>query len=65
MASRLSRAGRDSQFEKKFPDDGRIYPTWDGASDNLSKIEKKSDLADLLRQVYPSALKGRISQNCR
>lgn len=63
MALWLNRAGRHGEFEKKFLDDDRIYLTWENLKHDLSKIEKKPDLAELLRKVYPSASKGRISQN--
>lgn len=63
MALWLNRAGRRGEFEKKFLDDGRVYLTWENLKHDLSKIEKKPDLAELLRKVYPSASKGRISQN--
>jgi len=59
----LNRAGSHGQFESKFLDENRIYLTWDGLKYDLSKIESKSALTDLLRKVYPDAPKGRIRQN--
>ncbi len=63
MALWLNRAGRHGEYEKKFLDEDRVYLTWDGLKHNLAEIDKKSDLAELLRKVYPIAFKGRIRQN--
>ena len=56
----VNRAGRHGEYEHRFLRDSRIYLTWDGLSRDLSKLSSKSELSELLREVYPEFTKGRI-----
>ncbi len=51
MSLWLNRAGRHGEYEKKFLDDDRIYLTWHGLKHDLAALEKKPDLAELLRKA--------------
>ena len=63
MALWLCRAGRYGEHEQLFLNDCRIYLTWHGLNHNVSKPKTKPELGNLLKEVYPDAPKGRISQN--
>ena len=58
MALWLIRAGSNGEYEKKFLNKNRVYLTWDDLSYDLSKIQKKRDLYDLLINVYPDCKRG-------
>lgn len=60
MALWLVRAGSAGQYENKFLDENRIYLTWEGLSDDLSKLKEKTDLYDLLLKTYPDEKPGTI-----
>jgi restriction system protein len=53
MAFWLVRAGSHGQYEQKFLDESRIYLTWDGLNDDLSKTSDRKELRALLQKVYP------------
>ena len=63
MSIWLNRAGRHGEFEQRFLDEGRVYLTWTGLDRDLNEPSSRQELGKLLRQVYPNASKGRISQN--
>jgi restriction system protein len=53
MALWMVRAGRFGEFEQRFLDTGRIYVTWSGLKYDLSKVNSKAELRELLQRVYP------------
>lgn len=53
MSLWLVRAGKDGIFESRFLEEGRIYLTWNNLNADLSKIETKKDLYNLLLEYYP------------
>lgn len=61
MALYLVRAGKHGEHEQRFLQRNRIYLTWGGLKHDLSKLEDKPALRNLLEVVYPDASKGRIS----
>lgn len=63
MSIWLTRAGRHEEFEQRFLDEGRVYLTWTGLDRDLNERTSRRELGKLLRQVYPDASKGRITQN--
>ncbi len=60
MALWLVRAGSVGEYEKRFLDENRIYLTWDGLNEDLSKIVEKIDLYKLLLDKYPENKQGAI-----
>jgi restriction system protein len=60
MALWLMRAGSAGEHEKKFLDENRIYLTWEGLDEDLSKIVEKIDLYKLLLDKYPENKQGAI-----
>ena len=60
MALWLVRAGSRGQYETKFLDDNRIYLTWDGLSEDLSKIKDKLSLYNFLLEKYSDEKQGTI-----
>jgi restriction system protein len=63
MALWLTRAGKRGEWEQKFLDESRVYLTWEGLNRDLTIPQSTQELGELLREVYPNAPKGRISQN--
>lgn len=63
MALWLVRAGRHGEYEKKFLAESRVYLTWGKLAHDLSKVQSKDDLRALLEETYPTASKGRITNN--
>ena len=63
MSLWLIRAGKHGEWEQKFLSEKRVYLTWTGLNRDLSKLQSKQELGELLREVYPNATKGHISQN--
>jgi restriction system protein len=63
MALWLIRTGRHGELEQVFLRENRIYLTWGGLKHDLGPLKEKSDLRKLLQTVYPTAPKGRISNN--
>lgn len=60
MALWLVRAGGRGEYEQKFLDDSRVYLTWEGLNHDLSKLNSREELKELMRQVYPSASEKKI-----
>lgn len=63
MALWLNRSGRHCEHERKFLDDGRIYLTWSGLSHDLSTLDSRDQVQDLLAKTYPNASPGKRRQN--
>tara|TARA_R110002049_G_scaffold100902_1_gene245306 strand:+ start:8300 stop:9331 length:1032 start_codon:yes stop_codon:yes gene_type:complete len=59
MALWLVRAGKSGQYEDKFLTEGRIYLTWNHVSNDLSKLNAKEQLTEIVDQYYPDNKKGR------
>lgn len=60
MALWLVRAGSHGEHEKKFLEDSRIYLTWDGLDDDLSKINSYDSVKEVLADTYPDLSKNAI-----
>lgn len=52
MALWISRAGRHGEYEQRFLDDNRIYLTWRKFKHDLNKVSTKTELRELLQEVY-------------
>jgi len=63
MAIWLCRAGKHGEYEQRFLDEDRVYLTWEGLNRDVQGPNTRAELGKLLRQVYPNASKGRITQN--
>jgi restriction system protein len=63
MALWLNRSGRHCEHERKFLDDGRIYLTWGGLNHDLSRVDSRDQVQDLLAKTYPNASPGKRRQN--
>jgi len=48
----LVRAGGEGEYEERFLREKRIYLTWDGLGEDLSRIANRQDLTSLLNRVY-------------
>ncbi|MGO1394193.1 MAG: restriction endonuclease [Halomonas sp.] len=59
----LTRAGSHGEFEQKFLDGGRIYLTWDELGEDLSKLENRQSLLQLLEQTYPNEKLKRLQNH--
>lgn len=59
----LTRAGSQGEFEQKFLEEGRIYITWDELNNNLSKLDSRQMLLELLQQVYPNEKLKRLQNH--
>ena len=55
MALWLIRAGSHGEHETRFLKESRVYLTWDKLYRDLSRLETKQDLHDLLLTVYPES----------
>ncbi|GAJ10550.1 unnamed protein product, partial [marine sediment metagenome] len=55
MALWLNRAGGRGEYERRFLDTDRIYLTWEGLNNDLSKIKSRSELDKLLKKVYKNS----------
>lgn len=51
----LTRAGSHAEFEQKFLDEGRIYLTWEELDADLSQLNSRRALLDLLEETFPEA----------
>lgn len=51
------------EFEQKFLDEGRIYLTWDELNNDLSKLDSRQMLLELLQQVYPNEKLKRLQNH--
>lgn len=58
----LTRAGSHGEFEQKFLDEGRIYLTWDELGEDLSKLDNRQSLLELLEQTYPNEKLKRLQE---
>jgi restriction system protein len=63
MALWLVRTGKHGEYEQRFFDDNRIYLTWHELDHDLSRIETKESLREVLTSVYPAHTKARISNH--
>lgn len=63
MALWLVRGGRHGEHEQKFLDDDQVYLTWKRLKKDLSQIESKDELRQVLSATYPKAGSGRITNN--
>jgi restriction system protein len=61
MALWMNRAGSAGEWEQAFLHDSRIYLQWQELAQDLSKLQEKSELRELLQLTYPTAPQGRIS----
>lgn len=59
----LTRAGSHGEFEQKFLDEGRIYLTWDELGEDLSKLDNRQSLLELLEQTYPNEKLKRLQNH--
>lgn len=59
----LNRAGSHGEYEQKFLEEGRIYLTWDGLSDDLSDLNSRGELIVRLEQVYPDEKPKRLQNH--
>jgi len=59
MSLWLVRAGSAGEYESKFLSEHKIFLTWDGLSADLSKINDRQELYDLLVLTYPDEKPGR------
>lgn len=55
MALWLVRAGKHGEYESRFLQENRIYLTWDGLNEDLSKVDSKKSLLNLLQEHYPDS----------
>ena len=55
MALWLFRAGSRGEYEKKFLEDKRVYITWEGLNDDLSKLHDRIELLTLLEKTNPNS----------
>lgn len=63
MAIWLIRSGSAGQYEQKFLDEGRVYLCWDRLSGDLSSLESRDALRELLTEAYPNFKPGKIIQH--
>ena len=56
----LVRAGRNGQYEQKFLDENRVYVTWNRLNADLSRLNERSELIDLLEERDPDAKIGKL-----
>tara|TARA_Y100000589_G_scaffold325729_1_gene364176 strand:- start:4067 stop:5116 length:1050 start_codon:yes stop_codon:yes gene_type:complete len=59
----LTRAGSHGEYEQKFLDEGRVYLTWDGLNKNLSLLDSRSALVELLEETYPNEKLKRLQNH--
>jgi restriction system protein len=60
MSLWLFRAGKSGEHEAKFLDDGRVYLTWEGLTQNLATVSDKKALYELLNNTFPNNKIARI-----
>lgn len=63
MALWLIRAGRNGEYEQKFLDESRVYLCWNDLDADLSKVDDRDGLREVLERTYPDAKTGRVRQN--
>ena len=60
MALWMVRTGAHGEFENKFLEGNRLYLTWEGLSNDLSTLNEKEELYNLLKEVYPQFSTGKL-----
>jgi restriction system protein len=60
MAIWLIRAGSHGEYEQKFIQENRVYVTWEGLNVDLTKLQQKSDLTEVMAKYYPDAKLKRV-----
>jgi len=60
MSLFLVRAGKHGEHESRFLEEDRIYLTWEELNRDLSRLRSKSELREVLREVYPDAGKNKL-----
>ncbi len=60
MALWLIRAGSEGEYERKFLDEERVYLTWQGLVDDLTKAKTREAVADVMRRSRPDAGEGKL-----
>ena len=65
MALWLVRAGSHGEHEQKFLDDNRVYLTWDGVDNDLSKVKTFEGVKEILIEKFSDLSKNgiRVSAN--
>src|SRR4051812_22539424 len=63
MALWLIRAGRHGEHERRFLDESRVYVTWTGLDEDLSKLKDVLDLRATLQNHYPQSGNKKIINN--
>ena len=63
MALWLMRAGKHGENEKKFLGENRIYLTWNKLSHDLSALENRRQLREILKETFPNASNYRIGSH--
>ncbi|MFK5950483.1 MAG: restriction endonuclease [Methylococcales bacterium] len=56
----LVRAGSSGQFEQKFLDESRVYVTWNRLNNDLSLLNERQQLINLLQINDPDAKPGKL-----
>ncbi|WP_444995608.1 restriction endonuclease [Aliikangiella sp. IMCC44359] len=56
----LVRAGGNGQYEQKFLDENRVYVTWGRLDADLSVLQERTELIDLLEERDPDAKVGKL-----
>lgn len=60
MAIWLFRAGKSGQFETKFLEEGKVFLTWEDLCHNLSQLDSRQELFDLLSNNYDNQKRNTI-----
>jgi restriction system protein len=60
MAIWLFRGGRNGEYEAKFLEDNKVYLTWSGLDIDLSTINEKQELSQVLTEKYPNENKNKL-----
>lgn len=63
MALWLFRTGKHGEYESTFLEENRVYLTWHELTFDLSAIDSKPEMRELLERTYPSATKAKISNH--
>lgn len=62
----LMRAGSHGEYEQKFLQESRVYVTWEGLAENLSKLPDRqvllAEMAKLYADAKPNTLRNWVSQ---
>ena len=63
MALWLVRAGSHGEHEQKFLDDNRVYLTWDGVDNDLSKVKTFEGVKEILIEKFSDLSKNGITNH--